>query len=143
MHYNEFYKTLIKKLELPEEAESEFTRVVKFADENLQFGRELDKLIMRFMFPKAHDIRRFLEKLTPISQKYSVDENTLQFVFLLLSAETMAKRYTKQGIPDSIFYETIRDLKYKLQECIECKGYYGTFVPHWFEGFYRLERDFR
>ena len=83
MHYNEFYKNLIEKLELPESAEKEFTEVVKLADENLQLGRELDKLIMRFMFPKAHDIRRFLEKLTPIAQKYSVDENILQFVFLL------------------------------------------------------------
>ena len=140
MHYNEFYKNLMSKLELPEEAEKEFTSVVKLADENLQFGRELDKLIMRFMFPKAHDIRRFLEKLSPIAQNYSVNENILQFVFLLLSAETLYKRYTKQRIPDEIFYDTIRDLKYKFDECVDCKGYYGTFVPHWFEGFYRLER---
>ena len=140
MHYNEFYKTLISKLELPEEAEKEFTDVVKLADENLQFGRDLDKLIMRFMFPKAHDIRRFMEKLSPISQKYSVSETTLQFVFLLLSAETLYKRYQKQNIPDGIFYDTIKDLKYKFYECLECKGYFGTFVPHWFEGFYRLER---
>lgn len=130
----------MSELELPEEAEKEFTSVVKLADENLQFGRELDKLIMRFMFPKAHDIRRFLEKLSPIAQNYSVNENILQFVFLLLSAETLYKRYTKQRIPDEIFYDTIRDLKYKFDECVDCKGYYGTFVPHWFEGFYRLER---
>ena len=140
MHYNEFYRNLMVKLELPEEAEKEFSSVVKFADENLQFGRELDKLIMRFMFPKAHDIRRFLEKLSPISQRYSINENTLQFVFLLLSAETLYKRYIKQHISDEIFYDTIKDLKYKFDECVACKGCYGTFVPHWFEGFYRLER---
>lgn len=140
MHYNEFYKTLVKKLELPEDAEKVFTDIVKLSDDNLQFGRELDKLIMRFMFPKAHDIRRFLEKLSPISKKYAVDENALQFVFLMLSAETLYKRYKKQDISDSIFYDTIKDLKYKFYECVECKGYYGTFVPHWFEGFYRLER---
>ena len=118
MHYNEFYKTLISKLELPEEAEKEFTDVVKLADENLQFGRELDKLIMRFMFPKAHDIRRFMEKLSPVSQKYSVSETTLQFVFLLLSAELLYKRYQKQNIPDGIFYDTIKDLKYKFYESV-------------------------
>ena len=140
MHYNEFYKTLVKKLELPEDAEKVFTDIVKLSDDNLQFGRELDKLIMRFMFPKAHDIRRFLEKLSPISKKYAVDENAIQFVFLMLSAETLYKRYKKQDISDSIFYDTIKDLKYKFYECVECKGYYGTFVPHWFEGFYRLER---
>ncbi len=140
MHYTEFYRTLMKKLELPEEAENEFTAVVKLADKNLQFGREMDKLIMRFMFPKAHDIRRFLEKLAPISQAYSINENTLQFVFLLLSAETLSKRYVKQGIADEIFYDTIKDLKYKFDECMVCKGYYGTFVPHWFEEFYRLDR---
>ena len=140
MHYSEYYKNLVKKIDIPESAEKEFTALVEKMDEDLQLGREVDKYIMRFMFPKAHDIRRFLEKLTPISQKYSIDENILQFVFLLLSAETMAKRYTKQGIPDSVFFETIKDLKYKFQECVECKGYYGTFVPHWFEGFYRLER---
>ena len=140
MHYSEFYKNLVKRIDLPENAEKEFSTLVKRLDEELQFGREVDKLIMRFMFPKAHDIRRFLEKLTLLAKKYSVDENTLHFVFLLLSAETLYKRYKKQDISDEIFYDTIKDLKYKLIECIECKGYNGTFVPHWFEGFYRLER---
>ncbi len=140
MHYSEFYKNLVKKIEIPEEAKHEFDSLVKMLDENLQFGREVDKLIMRFMFPKAHDIRRFLEKLEPLSEKYGVNVNTLQFVFLLLEAETMYKRYVKHNISDEIFYDTIKDLKYKLMECIECKGYNGTFVPHWFEGFYRLER---
>lgn len=130
----------MKKLDLPEKAEEEFSAIVKLSDTNLQFGRELDKLIMRFMFPKAHDIRRFLEKLSPVATQYSVDENALQFVFLLLAAETLSKRYVKQNIPDEIFYDTIKDLKYKFDECVLCKGYYGTFVPHWFEGFYRLER---
>lgn len=140
MHYSEFYRTLMKKLELPEKAEEEFTAVIKKLDTDLQFGREIDKLVMRFMFPKAHDIRRFLEKLPPLAERYSVNENTLQFVFLLLSAEVMAKRYVKQNFPDEVFYETVKDLKYKLQECLVCKGYNGTFVPHWFEGFFRLER---
>lgn len=140
MHYSEFYKTLVEKIEIPEEAKNEFDSLTKKLDEDLQFGREVDKLIMRFMFPKAHDIRRFLEKLSLLATKYSVDENTLHFVFLLLASETLYKRYKKQGISDDVFYNTIKDLKYKLMECIECKGYNGTFVPHWFEGFYRLER---
>ena len=140
MHYSEFYRTLMKKLELPEKAEEEFTAVIKKLDTDLQFGREIDQLVMRFMFPKAHDIRRFLEKLPPLAERYSVNENTLQFVFLLLSAEVMAKRYVKQNFPDEVFYETVKDLKYKLQECLVCKGQNGTFVPHWFEGFFKLER---
>ena len=140
MHYSEFYKKLVEKIEIPENAKDEFTSLVKRLDEDLQFGREVDKLVMRFMFPKAHDIRRFLEKLTVLAKKYSTDENTLHFVFLLLSAETLYKRYIKQKISEDVFYDTIKDLKYKLIECIDCKGYNGTFVPHWFEGFYRLER---
>ena len=140
MHYSEFYKELVEKIGIPESAKEEISCLVKRLDEDLQFGREVDKLIMRFMFPKAHDIRRFLEKLTVLAKKYSIDENTLHFVFLLLSAETLYKRYLKQGISEEIFYDTIKDLKYKLIECIDCKGYVGTFVPHWFERFYRLER---
>lgn len=140
MHYSEFYKELVEKIGIPESAKEEISCIVKRLDEDLQFGREVDKLIMRFMFPKAHDIRRFLEKLTVLAKKYSIDENTLHFVFLLLSAETLYKRYLKQGISEEIFYDTIKDLKYKLIECIDCKGYVGTFVPHWFERFYRLER---
>ena len=140
MHYSEFYKELVEKIEIPESAKEEFDCLVKRLDEEMQFGREVDKLIMRFMFPKAHDIRRFLEKLTVLAKKYTADENTLQFVFLLLSSETLYKRYKKQGISDDVFYDTIKDLKYKLIECIDCKGYNGTFVPHWFEGFYRMER---
>ena len=71
MHYSDFYKTLIEKIEIPENAQKEFAELVVKLDEDLQFGREVDKLIMRFMFPKAHDIRRFLEKLSLLAKKYS------------------------------------------------------------------------
>ena len=49
MHYSEFYKELVEKIEIPEDAKEEFSSLVKKLDEDLQFGREVDKLIMRFM----------------------------------------------------------------------------------------------
>ena len=104
MHYNEFYKTLISKLELPEEAEKEFTDVVKLADENLQFGRELDKLIMRFMFPKAHDIRRFMENMVIPNIKDEFDKKRARIDLLYGYNDTMkkfgklyGKKYTFHG----------------------------------------------
>lgn len=60
-------------------------------------------------------------------------------VYILLS-ETLHERYRERGIDDTVFYDTMCDLRYKLEECKAVKGIVGTFVPFWFAGFFDMTR---
>lgn len=50
------------------------------------------------------------------------------------------RRYGEQGIPEKLFWDSMMDLKYKLEECRKVKGKWGTFVADWYEGFLAVKR---
>lgn len=60
-------------------------------------------------------------------------------IFICLSQRT-EELYRQNGIDESIFHNSMLDLKYKLDECKKVKGVCGSFVAWWFGGFFELER---
>ena len=59
------------------------------------------------------------------------------FVFL---APALREAYRKAGLPEEIFRDTMRDLRYKAIECKAVYDVWGTFVSSWFIGFFALIR---
>ncbi|MBQ4064770.1 MAG: DUF5596 domain-containing protein [Clostridia bacterium] len=60
-------------------------------------------------------------------------------LFLCFSRDTLA-RYREQGLSEELFYHTMLDLRYKVEECKAMHGICGSFVAHWFTGFFDLTR---
>ncbi len=138
--YNEFYENLLNKIEITGEPREKIAELLKLLDEKNILGMKMESNVIKFMYPDAHDIRKRIEKIKVIAREYSVDENLLVFVFLLLSLKLLYKRYKMNGISDKIFFDSAKDLKCKLDECSDRYGYIGTFVPQWFERFFKAER---
>lgn len=65
---------------------------------------------------------------------------TLDLMFLLECTGFLLEQYAARGIPRTVFTNTMRDMKYKLEECRKVKHIFGTFVAGWYEGFFRLTR---
>lgn len=78
-----------------------------------------------------------LEKLALVSD---VDRRTSDMVFLLLCIELLKERYAVEGLPEELLWNTMMDLRYKLMECMQIHGVWGTFVTSWYGNFYRLGR---
>ena len=72
------------------------------------------------------------------------DENissyTLDLMFILGCTGFLLEKYREKGIPEDIFTDTMKDIKYKTAECIKVKGIFGTFVADWYDGFFKLGR---
>lgn len=68
------------------------------------------------------------------------NEYGVNMLFLLDCAEVLEQRYQEKGIDSGILWDTLRDLKYKLHECMQVKGCCGTFVASWYDGFFKLGR---
>lgn len=139
-HYSKYFLLIEKKCEFPKEACDILEALAKRLDNEPEFGKELDKIRHSFMFPKAHNIGHYLKKLKELSEEYKANEYTLNLVFLMCCTELLNKRYNDAGVSDKIFWESIKDYKYKMLECMECKGVVGTFVAGWYEGFFEVDR---
>lgn len=66
---------------------------------------------------------------------YAVD----LLLFIFLSAH-LRERYRQRGVADEIWRDSMLDLRYKLVECHDVYGVWGSFVASWFAGFFTLGR---
>ena len=65
---------------------------------------------------------------------------TADLLTVIRLSAILRARYAARGIPESIFYDSMADVKYKLEECRLVKGIVGTFVGNWYAGFFNLTR---
>ena len=82
----------------------------------------------------------YLDILEKIAQDTGVNRYESDMVVLLLAAIPLQDKYREAGYSDSLFDETMADLRYKLYECKTVYGVWGSFVTFWFKEFYLLER---
>ena len=59
---------------------------------------------------------------------------------LLGACPALRERYAEKGIDEAIFWKSIEDMRWKLRECMDCEEVWGTFVPHWYRGFFEMTR---
>lgn len=138
-HLTEHIKTLLKKISLPEEAVKVLSDVEARLDSDESFAKRFDKVAHDYMSSNL-EINAAVSAIEQIAQDFGENVFTLNFVFLINNSEELLKRYREQSISDKIYWRTMDDLRCKLLECRECEGVYGTFVPSWFNGFFRMTR---
>lgn len=77
--------------------------------------------------------------LDVIAQETQIPRYTVNMLFFLQGADRMKKLYLEKGLDEEIYWNSLSDLKYKLIECKNLHGYYGTFAKNWFPRFLRVE----
>lgn len=75
------------------------------------------------------------EKFGDIFHRYTTD-----LMFVLECTSYLSEKYKEKNIPQHIFTDTMKDIKYKLDECMKLKKIYGTFVATWLAGFFDSPR---
>ena len=126
-------KDLMQKLDFPIEAQTELL----LALEQLLKTPKFLKIVERYN-SKSFDFTEMLEDTKTLALKNNICEFSAYMLLLLCMTPKLHKRYIQKGINDKIFYETMADLRYKLEECILVRGKIGTFVPQWYKGFFEM-----
>lgn len=140
LHNTEFIRNLMAHYSYPQEAEELFIKVLNHLDEDKDFGDRFDALHEKFSSYKSRFDSEIISELKIIAEEKGYSEYTLCFVFLLSLTEELHEQYVLLGIDEKVYYDTMDDLRCKLLECMECEYVPGTFVPDWFDGFFRLKR---
>lgn len=124
----------------PREAEAAFMQAYEtiMTDSSLKDGFE--ELLRHYESDKNMDYGRAFEKMAEISAKAGIHKYTGDFLMLVCFSRTLRKYYQEEGIDEEIWYTSMCDLKYKLGECRDVYGIWGTFVSWWFNGFFDMTR---
>ncbi len=141
MKFNtKFIQDFMAHYSYPEEAAVLFTKVLDEIDADAELAQVFEENLDLFSSHRARFDDDMHVRLKEAAEKRGYSEYTFYFVFLLLLTEDLYNDYNLIGIDEKIYYQTMDDLRCKLLECIECEHVPGTFVPGWFNGFFRLER---
>ncbi len=119
---------------------------IGFSEEDCKDYQKYRQAVDGEVFSLAEKYRigelHFQEAIEIIKQKEKPEKNLYPsfLIFLLESTDWVYENYQKAGIKEEVFYHSMRDFKYKLDECRRVKGKFGTFVPEWYQRFMELGR---
>lgn len=128
---SDFFQNALSLYGFSPEAATTFLNVARVIDADKDFSEKFEKIRKSYLFPKAHNLPRAVEKLTALAEEKGVHPYTLHTVFLVVCSSTLRLRYKKAGLSEELFLEAMKDLSYKVTECKELKGIDGTFVATW------------
>ncbi len=86
------------------------------------------------------DYGRLIVLADEAAKAIDVHEYTTELLIYCCLSKRLRERYRERGIDDAIFWNSMCDLRYKLDECQAVKGVCGSFVAFWFEGFFNMTR---
>jgi hypothetical protein len=127
-----FYEQLAQRLNLKSEVKEQLRLVYEQVGE-LQ-ALQNDLFNVNISKEKLH------EKVNQYAKEQGIHPYILSFYLPFLATKRLREEYQKQNISEKIFFDTVMDLKYMLDECKEVYDIWGTSSFDWFVDFFRLTR---
>lgn len=130
-------KRFMEQIKLPSEAMDEFSYQEKRLT-GLGIMEKLDTIATAYWQNRNRETYlASLEDVRLLAERAEVSVYTLHFLYMMTLGELLETEYQKEGIPESIFWDTMYDLHCKAIECHTVHRIWGTFVPAWYSGFWR------
>lgn len=135
-----FVISLMDKIEFPENAKPTFIDAIDTITKNENHLLLFKNIITEYDKTENCGYGEMLEKAKGIGKELGVHEYTISLLLFLCLSPKLYERYIKKGLSPDLFYHTLKDLTYKLNECRLLYGIDGSFVAPWFQGFFNLTR---
>lgn len=122
------------------------TKIIGFSDEDIkdyQYYRgiisdDIEKMAYDYMH-SDDELKDILDKLSELATD-EIHVYTVRLLFILECAGLLEQLYKDNNISADIFADTMKDIKYKLDECRRVHNIFGVFVVDWYNGFFRMRR---
>jgi hypothetical protein len=89
---------------------------------------------------KKCDFKAVRARMINVSSEAGIHEYTGNLLLFMCLSKTLKEYYAEANLPEEMWFAAMNDLKWKLDECKEVQGICGTFVPEWYDRFFKLER---
>nr|WP_308742289.1 acyltransferase domain-containing protein [uncultured Anaerocolumna sp.] len=132
-----FLTELMSKIHFPQEAQEIFLALYQRILHNPEYNNSMKSAVQLFIHTSSEKAFAEIDKLSVELKEHSY---TMSMLLLLLCAKPLMEKYSEKGLPEDIYWDSIKDLGYKLKECHHIYGIWGTFVRDWFPGYYQMSR---
>lgn len=133
-------RSLMTHLTFPEDAQEEFICALQKIAGHPEHAATLHKIIHCYEETENCDYLQMLTDMTILCSALSIHPYTGNALLCLCMGPKLLQRYEERNLDHQIFYASMMDLRYKLEECRLVHGINGTFVPRWYRGFFNLTR---
>ena len=129
--------TICRELNFPDEAvlslSSDFEKMVAVPGAVQKLMVAMDDLFLA-------EGENYAAVVKEVAEQAGVHPYAADMVFALWCAHSLRYVYKQKGWSEELFWDAMADLRYKLKECIDIKGVWGSFVASWFRGFFIGDR---
>lgn len=80
------------------------------------------------------------EKIDEIAEQTQIHVYTVDLIYLIYLADVLKARYKEKGYPESVWKDSMSDLKYKLLDTQALCGVCGTKSVGFHKGFFEMQR---
>ena len=128
------------RLAFPVPAQTTFFEVLDKIAGDEEAAQSLFEIVSQYKDSENCNYSAHLAKSKEIGEKLGIHEYTMAMLIFLCYAETLRLRYLERGLDEAVYWNSMADLRYKLEECRLVHGVVGSFVAPWFIGFFNLTR---
>ena len=86
------------------------------------------------------DYADMLATCKQIAAEVNIHTYTIEFLMFMCFSRKLRETYLENGLPESLWCQSMLDLKCKMMVCKSVKNIWGMFVAWWYDGFFRMER---
>lgn len=97
---------------------------------------EFSELLAVYDASSDCDYDALLTQVNRLAECCGVHPYTARLLLFICFSKRAKTRYLEKGIPEQIWHDNMLDLKWKLLECKEIYGIWGSFVASWFPRFF-------
>ena len=127
----------------------EIAKVEAFVEqlEEKNLWDSMQKLAFEVMsvHPCGNALRTNLEMVEKLELEAGIHRYSLDLLLIIECALVLKKDFEKKALEDckytlEIYYDTMKDITYKVHECQDVYGVLGIFVGFWYDGFFDMTR---
>jgi hypothetical protein len=131
---------LMTRIDFPVEAQSVFLAALDRIGADKVATAWLGSLMAHYDKSEQCNYKQMLAEAVALGEAVGIHEYTISMLLFLCLGAKLKERYAERGYDEEVYYASMADLRYKLEECRLVKGEVGSFVASWFPGFFNLTR---
>lgn len=113
-----------------------YDRIAAHEDAYNAFCSQIEKYEESHQIDRDQDLPQAIAAAAPAG----VADFHSGFLYYCCCSRHLKELYRARNLPETVWYDSMLDLRIKAYECKAVKGYWGSFVLGWFADFFNLKR---
>lgn len=136
----DYIEVICRELDFPAKAANAMQDAWQRIADSPQANEIWQKWLSAYEQDIRMDYKAMLAEIDEVARLAKVHPYTAKLLIFLCLTKRLKELYEQKGIDLKIWHDSCMDLRWKLRECMENYGVWGSFVSWWFSGFFTMER---